>query len=73
MRCQGEQPVVRSDEARAIFLDVAKDPRMAARLALIEALHGSADETDRATLQRLAETDSYPQVRTAALGALGRD
>ncbi len=64
---------LRSDEARAIFLDVAKDPRMAARLALIEALHGSADETDRATLQRLAETDSYPQVRTAALGALGRD
>ena len=62
---------LRSDEARAILLGVADDPRMAARLALIEALHGSLDEADRACLQRLAESDGYPQVRTAALDALG--
>jgi HEAT repeat protein len=62
---------LRSDEARAILRGVAEDHRMVARLALIEALNGSIDEADRACLQRLADSDSYPQVREAALAALG--
>ncbi len=61
---------LRSDEARTILLGVAEDPRMAARAALIEALQGSQDDDDRACLKRLADTDTYPQVREAAAAAL---
>jgi HEAT repeat protein len=62
---------VRSDEARAVLRGVADDRRMVARLALIEALDGSADEADLACLKRLADKDTYPQVRDAARAALG--
>jgi hypothetical protein len=61
---------LRSEEARAILHAVANDRRMAAQMALIEALRGSLDEVDRACLKRLADGDTYPQVRTAATEAL---
>jgi len=60
----------RSDDARAILRSVADDTRMAARLALVEALQGSLDDSDRACLKRLAEKDSDPRVREAAAIAL---
>jgi HEAT repeat protein len=61
---------LRSDDARSILLGIAEDPRNAARLALVEALSGSGDEADRACLKCLAESDSSPQVRSAAAEAL---
>ena len=61
---------VRSDEAREILREVAVDARMAARMALIEALAGSVDPADRACLQRLADSDTYLQVRDSAREAL---
>jgi HEAT repeat protein len=60
----------RSDDARAVLHAVAEDTRMAARLALVEALQGSLHEADRACLKRLAEKDSNPRVREAASAAL---
>ena len=61
---------LRSEEARAILYGLADDPRLDARLALVEALHAALDDADRACLERLAKSDRHPQVRDAALNAV---
>jgi HEAT repeat protein len=60
----------RSDDARAILRAVVNDTRMAARLALVEALEGSLDEADRACIKQLAAKDPQARVREAAAAAL---
>lgn len=61
---------VRTDEARDLLMGIADDTRLAARLALVEALTGSLDEKAAACLRKMSESDGNAQVRKAALEAL---
>lgn len=61
---------LRTEEAQKALYTLLQEPREAVRLAVVDALSGSQDESDRAQLKQVAKQDASLTVRNAAKRAL---